>query len=192
MTTVTGTNIDPVEYRDIPGFPGYRVGSDGSVWSCRQKRNHEWTWRRLKPRRMKTPRPLTDGKCPLAVLISPSPGHPAKNRFVHHLVLLSFVGPCPDGMECCHRDGSPENNALENLRWDTPQANHADMARHGRRRYGENKANAKLKEEDIHEIRRLRANGLSLPKLAATFGVCCRTVINILAGKKWKHVPVRQ
>jgi hypothetical protein len=24
----------PVEYRDVPGFPGYRVGTDGSVWSC--------------------------------------------------------------------------------------------------------------------------------------------------------------
>jgi hypothetical protein len=24
---------DPIEYRDVVGFPGYRVGNDGSVWS---------------------------------------------------------------------------------------------------------------------------------------------------------------
>jgi hypothetical protein len=26
-----------VEYRDIQGFPGYRIGSDGTVWTCRGK-----------------------------------------------------------------------------------------------------------------------------------------------------------
>ena len=24
----------PVVYKDIPGFPGYRAGDDGSIWSC--------------------------------------------------------------------------------------------------------------------------------------------------------------
>ena len=26
-------SVGPVEYRDIPDWPHYRVGSDGSVWS---------------------------------------------------------------------------------------------------------------------------------------------------------------
>ncbi len=25
-----------------------------------------------------------------------------KTMLVHQLVLLAFVGPCPDGLECCH------------------------------------------------------------------------------------------
>lgn len=30
---------DPtVEYRDIPGFRGYSIGSDGSVWTCIERR----------------------------------------------------------------------------------------------------------------------------------------------------------
>lgn len=53
---------------------------------------------------------------------------------VHRLVLAAFVGPCPDGMECCHWDDDPTNNRLENLRWDTPRANQLDAVRNGRNR----------------------------------------------------------
>lgn len=47
-------------------------------------------------------------------------------------VLETFVGPCPEGMECCHfpeRDRS--NNRLDNLRWDTHHENVLDAVRHG-------------------------------------------------------------
>lgn len=52
-------------------------------------------------------------------------------RFVHRLVLEAFVGPCPEGMECCHNDGNPANNRLENLRWGTRSENVQDMLMHG-------------------------------------------------------------
>lgn len=32
-----------VEYRDIKGFPGYRVGSDGSVWTTLVRRTRGTT-----------------------------------------------------------------------------------------------------------------------------------------------------
>ena len=50
---------------------------------------------------------------------------------VHRLVLESFIGPCPEGMEGCHNDGDSSNNRLSNLRWDTSSANKQDMIRHG-------------------------------------------------------------
>lgn len=50
---------------------------------------------------------------------------------VHHLVLLAFVGPRPDGMEGCHWDDNPANNHLANLRWDTRSANVRDSVRNG-------------------------------------------------------------
>lgn len=40
-----------------------------------------------------------------------------KRYRVHRLVLETFVGPCPDGMECDHSDRNRRNNALTNLRW---------------------------------------------------------------------------
>ena len=50
---------------------------------------------------------------------------------VHRLVLLAFVGPCPDGMVCCHNDGNKQNNHVSNLRWDTQASNIQDTVRHG-------------------------------------------------------------
>jgi hypothetical protein len=49
---------------------------------------------------------------------------------VGRLVLMAFVGPCPDGMECCHVDGDSTNNHLSNLRWDTHSANVIDSVNH--------------------------------------------------------------
>lgn len=56
----------------------------------------------------------------------PTVGLRGKIRRVCRLVLLAFVGPAPEGMECCHNDGNPGNNRLENLRWDTRSSNTLD------------------------------------------------------------------
>lgn len=55
----------------------------------------------------------------------------AFTRKVHRLVLEAFVGPCPDGMMCCHANGVRNDNRLENLRWDTASANMMDRVQHG-------------------------------------------------------------
>jgi hypothetical protein len=51
---------------------------------------------------------------------------------VHRLVLLTFVGPPPDGFQGCHNNGIPTDNRLTNLRWDTQSENMRDVIRHGR------------------------------------------------------------
>jgi hypothetical protein len=51
--------------------------------------------------------------------------------YVHHLVLLAFVGPRPAGRQAAHGDGHRTNNLLSNLRWATPKENTADRYRHG-------------------------------------------------------------
>lgn len=61
-----------------------------------------------------------------------SRGGTKKKRAVHLLVLESFVGPRPKGKQACHNDGNNTNNRAENLRWDTPKENVADIKRHGR------------------------------------------------------------
>lgn len=79
---------------------------------------------------------------------------------VHRLVLVAFVGPCPEGMECCHGDdGNPRNNALANLRWDTHAANLMDRVRHGTSNRGERHWMKKLTAQDIQDIRRSVAAG---------------------------------
>lgn len=55
---------------------------------------------------------------------------------VHTLVLTTFTGPAPEGMECCHNDGEPGHNAHSNLRWDTRANNIIDDFRSGVRKRG--------------------------------------------------------
>ena len=59
---------------------------------------------------------------------------------VHRLVLEAFVGPCPEGMEACHGDGDTTNNAVTNLRWDTPSENSYDTVRHGNHHHARKEA----------------------------------------------------
>lgn len=56
------------------------------------------------------------------------------SRSVHILVAEAFLGPCPDGLWCCHDDGDLLNNAASNLRWDTPSSNVHDEVMHGTHR----------------------------------------------------------
>lgn len=79
----------------------------------------------------------TDGRI---VGESPGPGQVAVHLYrggkhvralLGRLVLQTFVGPCPEGMECCHNDGDFENNRLSNLRWGTKSENTLDSVKHG-------------------------------------------------------------
>lgn len=169
-------------YREVIGQPEYRVGDDGSVWSCLNRGGsgagcHAMTdrWHQLD-------------------------FHPAKGgylrvrlrrrlRMVHHLVLEAFIGPCPDGMEARHYpDHDPTNNRLTNLQWGTPIANARDRDEQGRTARGSRSGGAKLKEEQIPVIRRLRAEGKLIREIAAIYGVGCSTIDQIFSGRSWRHI----
>lgn len=76
---------------------------------------------------------------------------------VHRMVLEAFVGPCPDGMECRHfPDNNPSNNRLDNLSWATHYDNIQDRYFHNTYDFGEDNTAAKLTEEDVALIKRLR------------------------------------
>lgn len=107
---------------------------------------------------------------------------------VHRLVLETFIGPCPEGMEGCHNDGNRSNNALENLRWDTRLNNATDTLKHGTRLFGENIANAKLKIEEVREIKRLLTTRTPIREVGRKFKVSKITISDIKRGKTWLQV----
>ena len=174
-----------VEYRDIDGFPGYRVGDDGSVWSCRKsgitgKSNLSPEWHRLRPG-------MTLGGYHQ---VSLRQGGRTFIRSIHRLVLEAFVGPCPSGMEACHfpnRDKS--DNRLSNLRWGTHRSNLADRAIHGTDNRGERSSSAKLTAATVAEIRQRLGNGEYQYRIAEDFGVGQTTISDINRQKRWSHVP---
>ncbi len=162
-------SIKPVEYRDVVGFPGYRIGDDGSVWSSHRPgsrtSNPRKSWRKLSPALAGS----LDGRYPMVGLTR---DRKRTCLYVHILVLTAFVGPCPSGLQCCHEDDDPENNNLSNLRWDTPVANASDRARNGFLPRGENNGNSKLSDRQRKEILdRYSAGGVSQQRLGEDYGV---------------------
>ena len=174
---------EEVKYREVPGFPNYRVGDDGSVW-CNLSRNGKGLvglkWRRLRPR------PLSSGHLSVGIRFQ---GVVSK-FLVHRLVLLAFVGPCPDGMEACHfPDRDPTNNRLGNLRWDTHQGNMDDMVTHGMSNQGERHPLARLTAEQVKRIRDLYSTGkYSQRRLGSMFDVDGETVGSVVRRKSWRHL----
>lgn len=171
-----------VEYRPIYGRPYYRVGDDGSVWSKRRSgpglRPRE-EWKQLKPVILKT-------------------GYPAVNLdghtlTIHTLVLEAFVGKCPRGMECRHKNGIKTDVKLSNLCWGTRKENHADRIAHGTNRLGVSlpgslHPSAKLSESIIPKIRAAIQAGGKQVATAREFGISRTQLRRIVSGEAWKHV----
>jgi hypothetical protein len=108
--------------------------------------------------------------------------------YVHRLVLETFAGPNPDGMECCHNDGNASNNRLDNLRWDTRKANIHDAIRHMQER-GQGRGHPlKLCNEQAKAILDLKGKGLTQREVALMFEVDASLIGLIWRGKLWKHV----
>lgn len=177
-----------VEYRPIEGFDGYRVGDDGSVWSCWKSRGSPHygsvisdTWKKLKPIKDQIGRHKVNlyagGKC--------------YGFRVHQLVLVAFRGPCPIGLEACHNDGDMTNNKLTNLRWDTHANNMRDKIQHGTICKGQEHGQSKLKSEEVLKIRDIFNNPnckFSHEDVAKSFNVSRATIYLILKHKTWIHL----
>lgn len=56
------------------------------------------------------------------------------NRYIHQLVLETFIGPCPSGKQTCHKDDYTLNNNLTNLYWGTPKQNGRDRRRNNKKK----------------------------------------------------------
>lgn len=160
---------------------GYRIGNDGSVWSCR-KRSCVVTlgneWHQLKPIKKDT------GHMMITVMVSGK----QKCLYIHRLVLEAFVGPCPEGMECCHEDDNPSNNNLSNLRWGTRLDNSKDKKRNGRTNRGEKSPTAKLTAEDVIAIRLRRNGGEKAVDLSREYKMSYGAIMDILHYRRWSHI----
>lgn len=113
-----------------------------------------------------------------------------KQCFIHRLVLETFVGPCPEGMECRHLDGNPKNNKLSNLKWGTKKENQEDSKKHGTRvdNSGSKQWKAKLDDNKIREILQLLEMNESCASIANKFSVSVRNIYYIKQNKIWKHI----
>lgn len=121
-SSVSAGPLSSTEWRPVPGHPEYEISNAGRLRSLdRIDRNGRFRAGRLVRLRRRPTR--------IEVVLS----RDGMRRYtaLSHLVLLAFVGPRPDGSECCHRDGDFTNNSAENLYWGTHSENLYDQVRHG-------------------------------------------------------------
>jgi hypothetical protein len=116
-----------------------------------------------------------------------------KTYKVHRLVLETFVGPCPLGMECRHIDDNRANNKLNNLRWGTHKENIQDSIQKGTHYCSGHRGStftfAKLNEKQVRIIKYLLKEGyLTQKEIAKIFDVNPRTISAIKNNISWNYI----
>lgn len=160
------------------GYPKYRVGDDGSVWSFRCG-----VWKRLKPCPNKSRRGY--------MIVSLCAAGKVKTHYVHTLVLEAFVGPKPKpNMEARHYpDPDVTNNRLRNLSWTSEKVNQRDRDEHGTHNKGTNNSSAKITDSMVRKMRRVyKSGGYTYEQLGALFGLSKAQSNKIVNRKSWVHV----
>ena len=168
-------------WRSIPYFSGYEASTLGRIRSERLfTRWGRKGWRVLKPW-------LSGSRAP-RLQITLTRNSKRYRKSVHRIILETFTGSCPLGMQACHNDGNPMNNHLENLRWDTRRINDQDVVRHGIHK-GSRNPQSKLKEADIPKIKQMFfIEGKSKSAIARKLNVTRSTIFAVITGRTWTHV----
>ena len=113
---------------------------------------------------------------------------------IGRLVLLTFIGPCPEGMEVSHLNGNKLDDRLRSLIWETHWDN---MQRRIPSEIppnfkGDKNPMAKLKNEDIIKIRKLlRMQKYTQEDIAYKFNVQPMNISRIKRNKRWKHIQLK-
>ena len=166
------------EWRTVPGLDArYEVSDQGRVRSWVGWRGEG---RRASPRLMNPKIHWTHKVVRVA----------GETRYVHHLILLAFVGPRPDGQVGRHLNDIPDDNRLENLAWGTRAQNVEDGKRNGRNygRAGEAHRMAKLIDEKVRAIRAWRSYGFMGKEIGEWYSIHPAMVYAIANRKRWGHV----
>ncbi len=159
-------------WTDIPEYEGlYQLSDKDRVRSLTRHivdtLGHEYTL----PGRLKK---LTRSDSGYLVVILHKKGK-ARTFCLHSLKLLTYVGPCPEGMEARHLDGDSSNNRLENLEWSSHQDNINDKYDHGTMTSNLLGNSHKLKG-NIDKVLELFSSGKSTLEIAREYGVTQRAI----------------
>lgn len=180
------------EWRDIPGYPGYQASSLGRIRSLDRLDTLPGGFARKRKGRILRGCKFHGKQGYLAY--TPSVNSVVTTISGHRLVMLAFAGPPKEGQIVCHCDGDGSNNAVSNLRYGTHKENEADKERHGTKLLGEAVSAAKLTDEQVVEMRVLRASGAKLQELARLFSVGMDTISLVCTGRTWAQAggPISQ
>lgn len=169
-------------WKDVPGYSGkYQISNLGCVKSF-------ISWNGTNTRILKQ---AVDSHGYFGVCLYQH--KKGKFRYIHQLVLVTFVGPRPTKMECRHLNDNRKDNRLINLIYGTRSENLFDRTRNGISNTGDHKGvknqMAKLTNDDIIQIRKLLRDGaFTQAQIGNKFGVTGALISMVNTGKRWKHV----
>lgn len=175
----------PTGFLQIPGFPRYAIDENGTVISIcsRNGKGKDRPWSSAERKSLKI-----DNRGYYRVNLYTADGR-RKEIPIHALVLMTFVGERPNGMECRHLDGNQTNNHVSNLAWGTRSENAQDKILHGTNQWvGEKNSKSKLTADDVLAIRRRAASGEKSVSIAKDFPVDHTSIAKIILRKTWAHV----
>ncbi len=165
------------EWRDVSGYNGlYKVSNLGRIKSFHFNKEY------IKKQTINDWGYPTVGLCGL--IHKPRKGKQVK---VHKLVMLAFVGEKPKGLVCCHNDGNPKNNCIDNLRYDTEVGNQADRYLHGTRTVGERNGKTKLTNIEVLTIRR-NHKIFGIKNMANFFTYSYSGMRGLIKARTWRHI----
>jgi hypothetical protein len=168
-------------WKPIPGWEGfYEASSMGRIRSLKRPGKTQFGIRQNGGKILKQI-PHNNGY----LVVNMTANGKRKQELVHKLVLEAFVGSRPDGMEACHNNGNRHDPRVENLRWDTRKANHADKLDHGTWQGGEASGTSKLTESAVIEIRQ---SDQSINEIAAKYGVSRGCIEKAKYRQTWRHL----
>ena len=147
-------------FKQIPGYPNYEINEDGVV-------------RNINKQRVLKPYVCNTGYQRVSL--------PGQQFLVHHLVLLTFVGERPSGLNIRHLDGNQLNNSLSNLSYGSQSENLQDRKLHGT--WG-----SKLNERKVRIIRGLSKCGFTNKRLTEIFTVSFNQIRRVLRYETWQHI----
>lgn len=170
-------------WKEIEGYPGYRVSTLGRVQTKRHKNGLPApNWRDMTP--------VLDGHGYPQVRLYRH-GDAPRWFFVSRLVLLTFVGEPPTSSHVARHvtDPDPCNCHLENLAWGTQSQNCRDKETHGTAQKLESHPRAKLTVKQVLEMRRRVSNGETVASVARDFApIGYNTILSAVRGKSWPGI----
>lgn len=168
-------------WKDVLGYEGrYQISDLGRFRSVDHVTANYNNKRRTRRCRGKLFTPRFSGKY-LAVGLRKD--RKLRTREIHRIVLETFVGPCPAGMEACHRNGDHHDNRLVNLRWDTRRNNRRDDLVNKTRKRGLDNPQTKFDCKNGDIIRSMYASGdFTQEELAWMYGVGQTLISRVVRG----------
>lgn len=171
-------------WRTIPTLEHYEASTEGRIRAKARTITLEGMWgptERALPARILRPQRHTGGYTKHCLWH----GGIGSQHLTHKLILWTFVGVRPAGLEACHINGVKTDNRLRNLKWGTRSENQAHREDHGTGRVGKPNPTRHRSNEVVCLVRQLRPF-LNNTQIARALQIP-RTTVNDLVKGRTRH-----